>query len=231
MTVLIVLSSHDQFGSTGRKTGTWLEELLRPYYYLVDQGIAVEMVTPKGGVAPIDPLSVDAFKEDPLYARYQSDTQLLAKLRSCKRLADVCLAEYAALIYPGGHGPLWDLRSDMDSIRAIESFMRAGKPVGTICHAGCVLLDAKAADGSPLVRRRNLTAFSDAEEIAVGFDKDVPYVVENELVVRGASYSKAADWHEHVVIDGQLITGQNPASALGVAKVIQGMLRESARRH
>jgi putative intracellular protease/amidase len=225
MTVLFVLSSHDQFGQTGRRTGTWLEELLRPYYYLVDHGMTVEFTSPNGGAAPIDPLSIEALKSDPIFERYSSDGALQAALERTRLLSQVRLEAYAALIYPGGHGPLWDLRGDKDSIAAIERFAGEGKPVGTICHAGCVLLGVKSATGKPLVSGRELTAFSDSEERAVGFDKDVPYVVERELASLGARYRKAADWQEHVVVDGRLVTGQNPASALGVAKAIFKMLQ------
>lgn len=220
MTVLFILSSHDDLGSTGLKTGTWLEELLVPYYRFVDSGVQTAFASPKGGEAPIDPASVQALADAPVLTRYRQDGVLAAALQATARLADIDPDDYDAVIFPGGHGPLFDLRGNAGSLALIENMHAAGKPIGVICHAGCVLIDARDATGAPLVAGRAVTAFTDSEERAVGLDGAVPYVVEHELRNRGADFSAADDWAAHVVVDGRLITGQNPASAGGVADEI-----------
>jgi putative intracellular protease/amidase len=224
MSVLIILTSHDTLGTTGKKTGVWLEEFLVPYYAFVDAKIDVSLASPRGGQVPIDPLSIDAIKETAIYSRYWDDDFLRQNLNSTSVLADLDLDSTDGVVYPGGHGPLFDLRTDPHSINILQSLYEAGKPVAAICHAGCVLLDAKTASGEPLVKGRNVTAFSDSEEAAVHLDKDVPYLVEAELKRRGANYTKGGDWQEHVVTDGLLITGQNPASSAAVASALISLL-------
>lgn len=220
MSILIVLTSHDAFGDTGRKTGLWLEEFLVPYYTLIDAGFSIRLATPKGGRAPIDPLSVDALKESPIFQRYNADGVLKERLGSTAKLSTVKGFEISALVYPGGHGPLWDLREDPKSIALIEECLANNKPVATICHAGCALLDVRNTDGRPVIEGVQVTAFSDSEEAAVQLEKEVPYLVESDMKKLGAIYSKSSDWDSHVVVSGALITGQNPASSLGVAQAV-----------
>lgn len=224
MSVLFVLTSHETLGDTGRETGLWLEEFLVPYFKIVDAGKAVVLASPKGGTAPIDPASIEAFKASPAYARFLADQVLQNALSRTVKLADVDASNVSAVIYPGGHGPLWDLRDNLASIALIRSLLDQQKPVATICHAGCALLDVKNPDGSPLVKGRAVTAFSDSEEAAVAMENHVPYLVETELKQLGAVYSKAADWADHSVQDGLLITGQNPASSAAVADKVLALL-------
>ncbi|RQM47096.1 type 1 glutamine amidotransferase domain-containing protein [Paraburkholderia bannensis] len=228
MTALIILTSHDVLGDTGRKTGVWLEEFLVPYYAFVDAGVNVRLASPKGGKVPIDPLSVDAIKDTAVYQRYLGDSNLLSALDNAEELSNVTPEAIDAVLYPGGHGPLFDLRHDTHSIRLIQSLHAVGRPVAAICHSGCVLLEVKTPGGAPLVRGRNVTAFSDSEEAAVQLENAVPYLVETELKKLGASYTKAADWQDHCVVDDLLITGQNPASSAAVAKVVIGLLQANA---
>ncbi|MFB3303347.1 type 1 glutamine amidotransferase domain-containing protein [Pseudomonas sp. AMR01] len=220
MSILFVLTSHATLGDTGRDTGLWLEEFLAPYYRFVDAGLPVSLSSPKGGSVPVDPASIDALKDSPLYLRYQSDATLAERMNGTAKLSSISASDVSALVYPGGHGPLWDLRTDPHSIALIESFISSGKPVATICHAGCALLNARQGDGSPLVDGVQVTAFSDSEEAAVGLEKVVPYLVETDMKALGAVYSKSGDWESHVVVSGALITGQNPASSLGVAEEV-----------
>ncbi|CAN1600151.1 type 1 glutamine amidotransferase domain-containing protein [Pseudomonas sp. B21-028] len=224
MSVLFVLTSHDVLGDTGRKTGLWLEEFLAPYYRFIDAGVAVRLASPEGGRVPVDPASVEALKDSALYQRYASDAVLAERMNSTVKLSAVTAGEISALVYPGGHGPLWDLRDDPVSVALIESLSASGKPVATICHAGCALLGARRSDGRPLVEGLQVTAFSDSEEAAIGLDNAVPYLVETDMRALGAVYSKAGDWESHVVVSGSLVTGQNPASSLGVANALMKLL-------
>ncbi|HEN8798349.1 TPA: type 1 glutamine amidotransferase domain-containing protein [Pseudomonas putida] len=217
MNVAFVLTSHTELGDTGRSTGLWLEEFLVPYYALKDAGQQIRLASPKGGAAPIDPASVDALKGSEIFIRFSQDQALHYALESTLELARLNASEIKSAIYPGGHGPLWDLRNDQASIRLIESLLASGKPVATICHAGCALLEVKKADGSLLVNGLKVTAFSDSEEAAVSMVEHVPYLVETELKRLGASYTKTFDWGDHSVQDGLVITGQNPASSAAVA--------------
>lgn len=220
MSVVFVLTSHTELGNTGHSTGMWLEEFLVPYYTLKDAGQPIILATPKGGKAPIDPASVEAYKGSEIYARFAQDTKLGQALESTVKLSDVAPEEVAAAIYPGGHGPLWDLRYDQSSICLIQYLLAAHKPVATICHAGCALLEVKKTDGSQLLEGLNVTAFSDSEEAAVSMVEHVPYLVETEMKKLGAIYTKTADWGNHSVQDGFVITGQNPASSEAVAKKV-----------
>lgn len=225
MSILFVLTSHETFGDTGNKTGLWLEEFLVPYYSFVDAGLAVRLSSPKGGKIPVDPGSLEALKDSPLYQRFTSDAILMERMNSTVKLSDVSASDVSAVVYPGGHGPLWDLRDNPHSVALIESFISSGKPVATICHAGCALLDARKSDGRPLVEGVQVTAFSDSEEAAVGLEKAVPYLVETDMKTLGAVYSKAGDWESHIVVSGSLITGQNPASSVGVAEAVIKLLK------
>ncbi len=213
MKVLMVLTSHDRLGDTGKKTGFWLEELAAPYYVLKDAGVEITLASPKGGQPPLDPKSADASAASDDTRRFEKDAEAKALLASTHRLADMKAGEFDAVFYPGGHGPLWDLAEDAHSRALIEGAVAAGKPVALVCHAPGVLRHVLAADGSPLVKGKKVTGFSDSEEAAVGLTDVVPFLVEDMLVQNGGIYSKTEDWGVHVVRDGLLITGQNPASS------------------
>jgi putative intracellular protease/amidase len=220
MKILMVLTSHDRLGDTGRKTGFWLEELAAPYYAFKDAGAEVVLASPKGGQPPLDPKSNEPeFRTDPT-RRFEADAAATAQLAATVRLGGVTAADFDAVFYPGGHGPMWDLAEDPTSVRLIESFLAAGKPVALVCHAPAALRHARTPDGRPLVEGKNVTGFTNTEEEAVGLTRVVPFLVEDELKAKGGQYSKTADWGVHVVADGLLITGQNPASSGPAAKVL-----------
>nr|WP_315846047.1 type 1 glutamine amidotransferase domain-containing protein [uncultured Achromobacter sp.] len=225
MKILIVLTSHDTLGNTGRKTGFWLEEFAAPYYAFVDAGAAVTLASPKGGQPPLDPKSDDPDAQTDATRRFRQDADAQRVLASTLRLADVQAADYDAVFYPGGHGPLWDLAEDTKSVGLIETMLAAGKPVSAVCHAPGVLRHAKTADGKPLVQGRQVTGFSNAEEAAVQLTDVVPFLVEDELTRLGGLYSSGPDWQPHVVSDGLLVTGQNPASSVGVAEALLERLK------
>ena len=224
MNILMVLTSHDALGDTGKMTGFWLEEFAAPYYVLSDAGAAISLASPKGGQPPLDPASdaPDAQTDDT--RRYKGDPGARAALASTIKLSDVDMAAFDAVFYPGGHGPLWDLAEDPVSIHLIEYFARGGKPIAAVCHAPAIFRHTKAADGKPLVSGRNVTAFTNTEEAAAGLTDVVPFLVENMLVANGAVYSKGADWASHVVVDGKLVTGQNPASSKEAALALVTLL-------
>ncbi|MFC4526276.1 type 1 glutamine amidotransferase domain-containing protein [Dyella halodurans] len=224
MKVLIVLTSHDQLGNTGRKTGFWLEELAAPYYTFKDAGVEVVMASPKGGQPPLDPKSNEPSFRTALTHRFEADVAANAQLANTVRLDSVSQADFDTVFYPGGHGPLWDLAEDAHSIALIESFIEAGKPVALVCHAPGVLRHVKAANGKPLVEGKQVTGFTNSEEEGVGLTKIVPFLVEDELKAKGGLYSKGPDWGSYVVTDGLLITGQNPASSSEAATVLMERL-------
>ncbi|MBN3854164.1 MULTISPECIES: type 1 glutamine amidotransferase domain-containing protein [unclassified Paraburkholderia] len=225
MNVLIVLTSHDELGNTGKKTGFWLEEFAAPYYALRDAGAQITLASPKGGQPPLDPKSSDPSAQTEATRRFDADAAARAELSNTKRLADVDANDYDAVFYPGGHGPLWDLAEDPLSIALIEKTLAAGKPVAAVCHAPGVLRHVKGADGRPLVAGKKVTGFSNSEEAAVELTDVVPFLVEDMLKANGGNYSKAADWAAHVATDGLLITGQNPASSEPVAEALLAQLR------
>lgn len=220
MKILMVLTSHGELGSTGKKTGFWLEEFAAPYYVFKDSGAEVVLASPKGGQPPLDPKSAAQDTQTPAIERFRADEEAQAALAHTIRLDEIASADYNALFYPGGHGPLWDLAEDRNSIALIESMYAQGKPVAAVCHAPGVLRHAKSPDGTPLVRGRSVTGFSNSEECAVGLADVVPFLVEDALQKNGGNYSKAADWQSHFVRDGNLITGQNPASSEATAKAV-----------
>lgn len=223
--VLFVVTSHDQLGNTGEKTGFWTEELAAPYYELLDQGIEITIATPKGGQPPIDPKSEDPSAATEDTKRFDKDTELQSKLKNTLKLADINQADYDAVFYPGGHGPLWDLATDKNSIALIESFYTNNKSVGFVCHAPAVLKDVKV-NGEFLVKGKKVTGFSNEEEEAVGLTEVVPFLLEDALKQNGATYSKAENWQPYAVEDGLLITGQNPASSKLVAQKILNQLKK-----
>ena len=224
MKILIVLTSHDTLGNTGRKTGFWLEELAAPYYVFKEAGAQLTLASPKGGQPPLDPKSNDtAFQTDET-KRFEADAEAKAALANTVPLNSVSYEQYDAVFYPGGHGPLWDLAEDKHSIALIENTLNAGKPVALVCHAPGVLRHAKKPDGSPLVAGKKVTGFTNTEEEAVGLTDVVPFLVEDELVKHGGSFSKVADWQPYSIRDGLLITGQNPASSASAAKDLIALL-------
>ena len=224
MNILMVLTSHDRLGDTGHKTGFWLEEFAAPYYTLQDAGAKLTLVSPLGGQPPLDPKSDAPESQTAATARFKADPAAQAALASTGKLADVSAADFDAVFYPGGHGPLWDLAEDHASIALIEAMLAAGKPVAAVCHAPGVLRHAKAADGTPLVRGKRVTGFTNTEEDAVGLSAVVPFLVEDMLKEHGAVYSKAADWQSYVQTDGLLVTGQNPASSEAAAAALLKLL-------
>ena len=213
MKVLMVVTSHDQLGDTGKKTGFWLEEFAAPYYTLKDAGAEITVVSPLGGQPPLDPKSDEPDAQTDATARFKADAAAQGVLAHTGKLAEVNAADFDAVFYPGGHGPLWDLAEDKASIALIETMAAAGKPVAAVCHAPGVLRHVKAADGSPLVKGKRVTGFTNTEEEAVGLTEVVPFLVEDMLKENGGQYSKGADWHSYVLTDGKLVTGQNPASS------------------
>ncbi|SDR76453.1 type 1 glutamine amidotransferase domain-containing protein [Pseudomonas oryzae] len=224
MKILMVLTSHDQLGDTGHKTGFWLEEFAAPYYVFKDAGAEITLASPKGGQPPLDPKSSDPGAQTAATRRFEADAEARAALASTLTLDEVRAEDFDALFYPGGHGPLWDLAEDARSVALIERFQALGKPVGAVCHAPAVLRHARGADGQPLVRGRQVTGFSNSEEDAVQLTDVVPFLVEDMLKANGGHYSKAADWQSHVAVDGLLVTGQNPASSDASAEALLKLL-------
>lgn len=222
--VLFVLTSHDELGNTGRKTGFWVEEFAAPYYTLKDLGIAITLASPKGGQPPIDPASEGEDFQTPATERFYKDAETKELLANTIPLSTVHQDEYAAVFYPGGHGPLWDLAEDKDSIALIESFYQQNKPVAAVCHAPAVLKHTKNAEGNPLVQGKKVTGFTNTEEEAVALTDIVPFLVEDMLKNNGGIYSKKADWSPYAIEDGNLITGQNPASSELVATLLYDKL-------
>ncbi len=226
MKILMVLSSHDKLGDTGRKTGFWLEEFAAPYYVFTDAGAQVTLASPKGGQPPLDPKSDEPDAQTDATRRFKADAAAQFALAHTGKLADVAGDGFDAVFYPGGHGPLWDLAEDKNSIHLIEATIAAGKPVAAVCHAPAVLRHVRGADGSPLVKGRNVTGFTNSEEAAVQLSAIVPFLVEDMLIEKGGDYSKAADWQPYVVRDGLLITGQNPASSEAAAVALLDQLKQ-----
>lgn len=225
MKILMVLTSHDRLGDTGKKTGFWLEEFAAPYYVFKDAGAELTLASPAGGQPPLDPKSDEPDAQTPATHRFREDKAAREALAHTQRLSQVTIADFDGVFYPGGHGPLWDLADSADSRRLIESAMTARKPVAAVCHAPGVLRDVKAPDGTPLVRGKRVTGFTNSEEEAVGLSKTVPFLVEDMLKQAGGQYSKGADWQSHVVTDGLLITGQNPASSEAGAKALLAAIK------
>lgn len=218
--VLIVLTSHDDLGDTGKKTGFWTEEFASPYYFLKDNGIEVTLASPKGGHPPIDPISALPDYQTPSTKRFDDDKETQQALSKTLKLESVNQADYDAVFYPGGHGPLWDLAEDKNSIALIEAFYNHGKPIASVCHGVGVLKHTKNTDGTPLVKGKKFAGFSNSEEIINQTDSIMPFSLEDVLKASGGIYSKGDDWTEHAVEDGLLITGQNPASSEAVAKLL-----------
>ncbi|WFE72896.1 type 1 glutamine amidotransferase domain-containing protein [Halomonas sp. M1] len=220
MKILLVVTSHDKLGDTGNKTGFWLEELAAPYYAFKDAGAELTLASPAGGQPPLDPTSSAPDAQTEATKRFEADTEAMQVLANTHKLADINLADFDGIFYPGGHGPLWDLAEDPTSIHLIEDAIAANKPVATVCHAPGVLRHVKGSDGKPLVAGRNVTGFSNSEEEAVGLTDVVPFLVEDMLQDLGGRYTKGDDWSSHVEVDGLLITGQNPGSSEATAQAL-----------
>lgn len=226
MKILMVLTSHDRLGDTGKKTGFWLEEFAAPYYVFKEAGAEITLASPAGGQPPLDPKSHDPGAMTAATERFGKDPQAQQVLAHTAKLSDVSAADYDAVFYPGGHGPLWDLAESKQSIALIEQMLAAGKPVAAVCHAPGVLRHAKAPDGTPLVKGRRVTGFANSEEAAVQLTDVVPFLVEDMLKSNGGLYSKAQDWQPHVQTDGLLVTGQNPASSEAGAQALLALLKK-----
>ncbi|MBC8006385.1 MAG: type 1 glutamine amidotransferase domain-containing protein [Verrucomicrobia bacterium] len=225
MKVLMVLTSHSDLGDTGHKTGFWIEEFAAPYYILKDAGADITLASPKGGQPPIDPKSAEPSSQTEATRRFDKDHELKLLLAHTKRLPDLKASDFDAVFYPGGHGPLWDLNKDADSIRLLEEFWKSKKPVAAVCHAPSVLLNVKDENGIPIVKDKKVTGFTNSEEEAVQLTEVVPFLLEDELKKNGGIYSRKADWASYVIRDGLLITGQNPASSAEAAKELLSLLK------
>ena len=224
MKVLIVLTSHDELGDTGSKTGFWLEELAAPYYRFKEAGAQLVLASPKGGQPPLDPKSNEPGFQTDDTRRFEADPEATEALANTVRLDSVSAADFDAVFYPGGHGPLWDLAEDAASARLIETTLRSGKPVALVCHAPGVLRHTVNEDGTPLVSGLKVTGFANSEEEAVQLTDVVPFLVADELIKLGGIYSKTGDWQPYVLRDGLLVTGQNPASSAPAADALIELL-------
>jgi len=224
MKILMVLTSHDQLGDTGKKTGFWLEEFAAPYYVFLDAGADITMASPKGSQPPLDPKSDEPDAQTAATERFKKDSEAQAKLASTKLLSDIDASSFDGIFNPGGHGPLWDLAEDTNSIKLIETAIASNKPVALVCHAPGVLKNVKGSDGQPLVNGKNVTGFTNSEEDAAELTDIVPFLVEDMLKENGGIYAKGADWSEFVLQDGLLITGQNPASSEKAAELLLAKL-------
>jgi putative intracellular protease/amidase len=227
LNVLMVLTSHSDLGDTGEKTGFWIEEFAAPYYVLADAGVNVTITSPKGGQPPVDPKSEAPEAQTEATKRFYGDYELIDKVAHTFKLSEVNEADYDAVFYPGGHGPLWDLATDAHSVSLIENFYKNNKPVALVCHAPAALANVKAPDGEPLVKGKQVTGFSNSEEQAVQLTGVVPFLLEDEMKKLGGHYSSGPDWGAYVKKDGLLITGQNPASSAAAAEALLKELRDS----
>jgi len=225
MKILMVLTSHSDLGSTGKKTGFWIEEFAAPYYVFEDSGAEITIASPMGGQPPVDPTSEKPDNQTASTERFYKDNALIDKVAHTLKLSDIHQEDYEAVFYPGGHGPLWDLATDKTSIELIESFYNQQKPIAFVCHAPAALVNVKSVNGEPLVKGKHVTGFSNTEEEAVDLTNVVPFLLEDELKKNGAHYSKGDNWFSYVKQDGLLITGQNPASSVEAAKLLLEVLK------
>jgi putative intracellular protease/amidase len=223
MKILMVLTSHDQLGNTGRKTGFWLEEFAAPYFVFRDAGVELTLASPKGGQPPIDPKSDLAEEQTPAMTRFKHDTAAQKHLSQTVKLSDMKSEDFDTIFYVGGHGPMWDIVDNPDAIALIESFYNSGKPVAAVCHSSAVLRRVTYL-GEPLIKGKRVTGFTNGEEAAVNLTHVVPFLVEDELKRIGGLYEKAADWAPFALVDGRVVTGQNPASSTTAAKALVELL-------
>lgn len=227
MKILMVLTSHERLGNTGRKTGFWLEEFAAPYFVFRDAAVELTLASPKGGQPPLDPKSDLPENQTPAMSRFKRDAEAQKALANTVKLADVTADDYDTVFYPGGHGPMWDLAESPVSIALIESFYNAGKPIALVCHSPGVLRHV-TYQGEPLVKGKRVTGFTDGEEEEMQLTKIVPFLVEDELMRLGAIFEKMANWQPFHVVDGRLVTGQNPASSTGAARALLEVLMQQA---
>jgi putative intracellular protease/amidase len=224
MNILMVLTSHDKLGDTGKKTGFWLEEFAAPYYVFKDAGATITLTSPKGGHPPLDPTSDLPENRTVATNRFRSDTEAEAALDTTRKLSEVSAGNYDAVFYPGGHGPMWDMPDNAVSIALIEAFIKSDKPVAAVCHAPAALVNVRGKDGQYLVNGKHVTGFSNAEEVAVELNDIVPFLLAVRLKERGGIYSHSASWAPYVQVDGNLVTGQNPASSGPAAQALLALL-------
>lgn len=224
MKVLIILTSHDELGDTGEKTGFWLEEFAAPYYVLLDAGAEITLASPAGGQPPLDPKSDLPDAQTEATKRFKNDDLAQRTLANTTKLAEIDSMEFDAVFFPGGHGPLWDLAENAASQRIIATFISENRPLAAVCHAPAIFKHTKGADGKSVISGRRVTGFTNTEEEAVGLTKIVPFLVEDMLKANGGLYEKGPDWGSYVVVDGKLITGQNPASSEAAAKELLKLL-------
>ena len=222
--ILMILTSHDRLGDTGNKTGFWLEEFAAPYYVMKDAGAEITLASPQGGQPPLDPNSDSEDAQTDATRRYKEDKEAQEQLAATERLDEIYPSQYDAVFFPGGHGPMWDLAENADSRRIIEAFMQSDRPVGAVCHAPAVFRHTETASGEPLVKGRKVTGFTNGEEEGVGLTDVVPFLLEDMLKEKGADYQKGEDWGSFVVVDGKLVTGQNPASSEEAAKKLLALI-------
>ena len=220
MKILMILTSHDKLGDTDKKTGFWLEEFASPFYVFKDAHAEITLASPQGGQPPLDPKSDEPDFQTEATRRFKSDQDAQKELANTLRISEISPDDYDAVFYPGGHGPLWDLTQNSSSIAIIESMNANGKTVAAVCHAPAVLINAKKTDGTPFVNGRSVTGFSNSEEDAVQLSAIVPFQLEDELKKQGAKYTRADEWQPYAVTDGNLITGQNPASSEIAARAV-----------
>ena len=225
MKILIIATSHSELGTTGHKTGLWLEELAAPYYSFLDNGIAITLASPKGGAIPMDPKSDDPDSQTEATLRFKADATALAVLQNSVPLSQIHPEEYDAVFVPGGHGPMWDIADNPEVNTILESFTSNNKPIGSVCHGVAALVGVKNAEGQPLVAGKKITSFTNTEEELVQLTKIVPFLLETRLKTLGADYSKKGDFAPYTVVDGKLVTGQNPASSVGTAEAILQLLK------
>ena len=229
--VLMILTSNDKMGNTGKSTGLWAEEFAVPYYALVDAGVEVELASPKGGAVPVEPMSLkEKGQNEPAVDRFLSDAVVQSRIANTRKAADMDAAQFDAVFFPGGHGTMWDLPTDAGVTRAVEQADAAGKIIASVCHGAAGLVTAKRADGKPVVAGRRINSFTDAEEDAVGLTNVVPFQLESRLRELGASFEGAPNWQAFAVRDGRFITGQNPQSSGLVAQQVLEALGVVARK-
>lgn len=225
MNILMILTSHDKLGDTGKKTGFWLEEFAAPYYVFVDAGAQITLASPAGGQPPLDPQSDAPEAQTEATKRFKMDDSAQKALGDTTKLAEVDADDFDAVFYPGGHGPLWDLAENAHSRHIIEAFVAENRPLGAVCHAPAVFRHTKGAGGKSLVAGRRVTCFANTEEKAVGLTDIVPFLVEDMLKANGGLYEKGPDWDSYVVVDGKLVTGQNPASSEAAARQLLTLIQ------
>lgn len=226
MKILMVLTSHSDLGNTGEKTGFWIEEFAAPYYVFADAGATITIASPLGGQPPVDPKSEAPDAQTPATQRFYKDYTAIDLVAHTLKLSDINESDYDAVFYPGGHGPLWDLANDKDSIELIQSFYKNQKPVAFVCHAPAALVNVTTENGEFLVKNKKVTGFSNTEEEAVKLTDIVPFLLEDELKNKGGIYSRGNDWGSYVQQDGLLITGQNPASSEETARLLLATLND-----